>query len=135
MSRARCLAKAVTARRPFFTGRFDDVILDDGRIAVLPVAVLSLANRQFVDFLFERIPQSRWIPFRLGGAVATGPEQEAFMDALMRLWREDGKHAAELEAIGDELLNQFIKLLTTRAPGALGREFLKRGVRFRTEPT
>lgn len=112
------LPRAVTGRRRLFAGRFDDIAITDGRIVVVPAAVLSLTNKELVVHLLERVPREDWIVFSFRGSIEFGPEEGAFFKALKSLWRQDEAIDPQLSEMGDELLDEFVALLEAKAPGA-----------------
>lgn len=127
----RKLPHALTERRAFFAGRFDDVILVDGQIVVLPTAVMTVENKRgVVDYLLRRVGSEHRVSFLLGDSVVQGVDQQAFLDALMKVWPYCDSYAAVRRKAFNEMLHEFIRMLKTRAPGAIAQAFADSGVVF-----
>jgi len=124
----------VTERRPFLSG-FVDLILDDDEIVVMSAPVTTIVGQRFADHVRSLIPKSGWINFRLGQSVYVGPEQKAFLDALMHIWPYCDELEPELAAIANGLLHEFIRMLKTRAPGAITQVLADSGLVFGPVPT
>lgn len=128
------LPRAVTERRPFLSG-FADVILGDGSIVVMPAAVTTIASKRFADHVFALIPKTGWTAFYFGESVHAAPKQKAFLDALMKVWPRSEELDPELERVAMDLLHEFIKMVTTRAPGAIAQAFASQGIVFEPVPS
>ncbi len=125
--KAKPLPRAVTERNPFLSG-FDDLILDNREIVIMPAAVTKVDYRRFSDHVLSLIPKADWVAFTLGDSVHVCPKQEAFLDALMEIWPRLDDLEPELSAIGNRLLHEFIRLLKGR--GLIGPAMKKLGFVF-----
>ena len=132
--KSRPLPIAVTGRRLFFVNRFDDIQLITGEIVVVPSAVTTVSSKRFADHVFALVPKDKWITFLSQGVVNTAPTQAAFMNALTKIWPRTDDLDPDLDDVANELLHEFIKLLTTRAPGAIAEVFAESGITFGPVP-